>query len=248
MLQSTRGIVFQQVKYGESSIIARIYTESLGLQSYMIRGIRRKSSRIRPAHLQHLTLVELEVNQRENKSLQHLKELRIAFPYNTIPFDVKKSAVVVFLNEILNKTIREEEANPGLFQFLESSLQILDTMPGSIGLFHHVFLIRLSKFLGFFPKDNYEPGKSCFNLLEGEFTAHTGQKNVIAPASTGKTLHHLLNLDYENNGTLRLIASERQDLLDMLLDYYRHHVAGLTPIKSVEILKEVFGSQSGSTK
>jgi DNA repair protein RecO (recombination protein O) len=242
MLQSTRGIVFQQLKYGETSIIVKIYTESLGLQSYMVRGVHRKSSRIRPAHLQHLTLVDLEVNQRENKSLQHLKELRVAFPYSTIPFDVKKSAVVVFLNEILNKTIREEEANRGLFQFLESSLQFLDTMPGSVGLFHHAFLIRLSKFLGFYPKDNYTPEKSCFNLIEGEFTSVSGPKNNIAPASIGESLHRLLNLGFENLGSLRLKTSERQELLEMLLDYYRHHVPGLISIKSADVLKEVFGS------
>jgi DNA repair protein RecO (recombination protein O) len=242
MLQTTRGIVFQQLKYGESSIIVRIYTESLGLQSYMIRGFRRKSSRIRPAHLQHLTLVELEVNQRDNKSLQHLKELRVVFPYSTLPFDVKKSAVAVFLNEILNKTIREEEANPGLFRFLESSFQFLDTMTGSISLFHHAFLIRLSKFLGFFPKDNYTPERSGFNLLEGEFTSGTGPKNTIAPPDIGKSLHRLLNLDFERMGTLRLKSSVRQELLEMLLNYYRHHVPGLTSIKSAEILKEVFGN------
>ena len=46
-LAKTNGIVLHQIKYGDSSIIVRIYTEEFGMQSYLIRGVKSKKSKIK---------------------------------------------------------------------------------------------------------------------------------------------------------------------------------------------------------
>lgn len=240
MLVSTRGIVLNQIKYGESSIIARIYTEQLGLVSFLIRGARSKKARIRSAHLQHLTLVDIELNHRVNKDLQHLKNLKIAFPYKDIPFNIRKSAIAVFLNEILNKVIREEEANPELFTFLFNAIQFLDLKPGSISLFHHFFLLILTKFLGFYPRDNYSEQLQVFDLESGEFTRSMGTATLFANPDISKALHLLLQGGLEEMDNISLSPTIRNELLEMLLDYYRLHIPGLAEVKSYQVLKEVF--------
>jgi DNA repair protein RecO (recombination protein O) len=240
MLLTTRGIVFNQVKYGETSIIAKIYTEQSGLQSFLIRGARSKHARIRAAHLQHLALLELEVNQRSNKDIQYLKSLKIAHPFREIPFNVKKSAIAMFLNEVLYKVIREEETNPELFRFLFNAIQFLDLKTGTLGLFHHLFLVRLSRYLGFYPRDNYTGRLTNFNLQEGEFTDTTGPENLIAPANLGGHLHDLMQVSFEELNGLSIGPAERQGLLEMLLNYYRLHVPGFSTVKSHMVLAEVF--------
>lgn len=240
MLKTTRGIVLNQVKYGESSIIARIYTEQLGIQSYLIRGARSKKAKIRAAHLQHLTLVELEVNQRVNKDIQHLKSLKIAYPFKDIPFNIKKSAVVVFLNEVLYKVIREEEPNHELFEFLFNAIQFLDLTTGSVGLFHHTFMVILSKFLGFYPRNNYSEGQANFDLEAGEFTSMSGPQQLYATPPVSLAFHEVLIAGIDDMDKLSIPSAVRNGLLEMLINYYRLHVPGLKEIKSYSVLTEIF--------
>ncbi len=241
MLITTRGIVFNQVKYGETSIIARIYTEQSGLESFLIRGARSRHARIRAAHLQHLSLVELEYNRRSNKEIQHLKNLKIAHPFRDIPFNVKKSAIAVFLNEVLYKAIREEEPNPALFTFLFNAIQFLDLKSGSIRLFHHLFLILLSRHLGFFPRDNYSESHAYFDLQEGEFTRIEAPGDLVGERKVSGMLHGLMQMNFDDLDGNPSDAASRQELLELLLRYYRLHIPGFVNIKSHHVLSEVFG-------
>ena len=42
MYSQTKGIVLSSVKYSESSIICKVYTAKLGLQSYIVNGVRKR--------------------------------------------------------------------------------------------------------------------------------------------------------------------------------------------------------------
>ena len=69
MLYKTRGIVIHTIKYSDTSVIAKIYTEKFGLRSYLIRGVRSKKAKIRAAQLQHLNLLNLVVYEKGNDHL-----------------------------------------------------------------------------------------------------------------------------------------------------------------------------------
>ena len=126
MLTTTKGIVFHQIKYSETSVIAKIYTLEFGLQSYLLKGVRSKKSKISPALLQHLSLLEIVSNHKENSDLQYVSELRSAHQYNSIPFNIVKSSITVFVNELSYKAIREEETNPHIFEFIYDDMRWLD--------------------------------------------------------------------------------------------------------------------------
>ena len=108
MLYKTRGIVFRFTKYGETSIIVNIFTEMFGLQSYMVNSVRSKSSKNKIALYQPLTLLDLVVYHRENANILRIKELKCLYPYQTIHRDIRKSAIALFLNEILNKAVKDQ--------------------------------------------------------------------------------------------------------------------------------------------
>ena len=83
MYTKTRGIVLHTVKYSETSVIAKIYTERFGLVSYIIKGVRSVKSKTKASLLRPLTLLEMEVANRENKQLQFIKEFRRAYNYRS---------------------------------------------------------------------------------------------------------------------------------------------------------------------
>ena len=118
MLSSTKGIVIHHFKYSEKSVIAKIYTKKYGLQSYILNGVRNKKSKNKAAYLQPLSLVEIDANHKDNKGLQRVKTIEFEIPFNSIPFEIGKSSIAFFIAEILYKSIKEEEANIPLFEFL----------------------------------------------------------------------------------------------------------------------------------
>lgn len=239
MLHNTPGIVLHQVKYSESSVIAKIYTELFGLQSYMIRGIRSKKSTIKSALLQHLTLVDLVVYHKTKSNIHNIKEIKIAYPFQSIPYNIHKSSIAVFINEILYHVIKEEEANDDLFKFLFHAIQILDLKESQFTSFHYLFLIQLSKFLGFFPKTNYSDQDCNFDLEDGKFTHQKGPENMYIPPPFSKYISDLSKQSFENLGSLTINTGHRNQLLEIILDYYRMHLPVPLKIKSHHVLQTV---------
>lgn len=239
MLHNTPGIVLHQVKYSESSVIAKIYTELFGLQSYMIRGIRSKKSKIKSALLQHLTLVDLVVYHKTKSNIHNIKEIKIAFPFQTIPYNISKSSIAVFINEILYHVIKEEEANSDLFKFLFNSIQILDLKESEYASFHYLFLMQLTKYLGFYPKNNFSTTNCNFNLEEGKFTHQKGPENLYVTTPFSSYIFNLCSYSFEDLGELNVNSLHKNQLLEILLNYYRLHLPVPLNIKSHHVLQTV---------
>jgi DNA repair protein RecO (recombination protein O) len=242
MLQSTRGIVLRTVKYSESSIIAKIYTEAFGMQTYMVRGIRSKKSNLKQALFQPLNLLEIIAYHRENKEIQNLKEIKIAHPFITIPIDIRKSTQLLFINEVLYQVVREEEPNPALFSFLFDSIIHLDSMDKNIAFFHQVFLIQLTQYLGFFPRNNHTDVTPNFELTEGTFSALEGPESLITREPFGKYLALLIHTPVSDAQQIDIPSRDRRKLLEIILDYYRYHIPDLKEFKSHRVLQQVLAS------
>ncbi len=239
MLHNTPGIVLHQVKYSESSVIAKIYTELFGLQSYIIRGIRSKKSKIKSALLQHLTLVDLVVYHKAKSNIHNIKEIKIAYPFHSIPYNIHKSSITIFLNEILYHVIKEEEANADLFKFLFNAIQILDLKESHYAAFHYLFLVQLSKYLGFYPKTNFSATNCNFNLEEGKFTNQKGIENIYISPPFSTYISNLTNCSFKDLESLNISSIHKNQLLEILLNYYRLHLPVPLNIKSHHVLQTV---------
>jgi len=222
MLHKTRGIVFRFTKYGETSIIVNIFTELFGLQSYIVNGVRSKSSKNKIALYQPLTLLEMVVYHRENANINRIKEVKCFYPYQTIPVDIKKSALAIFINEVLNKTVKDESHAQDLCTFLMESLQALDRMTEKAENFHLMFLLKLSRLLGF----------GAYNLIE-----------VLGPRAsdqeTERLLDQLIHADY--NTSIPLTNTQRRAILELLLKFYADHIDTFGEMRSVQVLRDVMG-------
>ena len=118
MLHKTRGIIFKTTDYSESSVIVQIFTEKFGMQSYLINGVKKPKAKIRQSSLQPLHLVEMVVYHKPAGNVQRISELRQAPVFHTIPYDVVKSSLVMFLDEVLYKSIRQQSSDQILFEYI----------------------------------------------------------------------------------------------------------------------------------
>jgi len=236
MIVQTKAIVLKVIKFKDTSLIIKCYTE-YGLKTYIIKGILgAKKNKIKAAYFQPLTLLEVVANHNNKGALNTLKEVRLSYAYKTIYKDISKQSLLFFLAESLNFSLQEEEQNRPLFTFLTTALKYLD-LHNNVANFHLMFLLNLSKYLGFYPyKQNLNA--TFFNLQEGVFqnspspTAINGQKLSL--------FKNLLGTEFDAMQKLKFNKQERRDLLDVLISYFELHLSGFRKLNSIPILQSVF--------
>lgn len=239
MVIKTRGIVFRTFKYAETSVICDIYTEIGGLKKYIIKGVRKKKARINPSLLQVMSLVEIVAYDRTDRDLNLLKEIRPAYIFQTVPFDVKRGAIGLFMAEIARKTIKESEPNDRLFDFLFESFRYLDQTPNPIGNLHLTYLLSLTSFLGFVPSGGFDASTPYFDAKEGYFVSTIPAHIHYLDEVKSKALSDLLNRSMPDCHQVGLNRQLRRALLRSILDFYRLHIENLPEINAHLILQEV---------
>ena len=228
----TRAIVLQSIKYGDNSLIVKMITEELGIQSYMVKGVFGKKSKMKAALFQNMTMLEIVADSSDN-SLGFIREISLSHCYKSIASDIKKSTIIIFISELLSKSISESETDTDLFNFIYDSMIWLDEAISDYANFPLVFAIQLSKFLGFFPNiDTYSEGSS-FDLLDGNFkTTHNDIYQIDNEPS-----QFLYKICRFNNDNLTISNATRRKLLEAIVTYYKLHADNVREIKSYEILR-----------
>lgn len=239
MLQKTKGIALKTTNYSESSIVVQIFTETLGLQSYLINGARKPKAKIHVNMLQPLHLLDMVVYVKEGASLQRIKEAHPAPTLLQIPLDIRKSAVALFLNEILYKVLKHQHADPQLFHFIFQSICWLDQTELPIYNFHLCFLMKLSRFLGYLPSTTLRP-KPYFDLLDGKFTDHLPAHSYVLQEPHTSLFHNILASSYEHCHQIAIKHSDRIYILEQVINFYRLHTDNFGGVNSLEILEEIF--------
>jgi DNA repair protein RecO (recombination protein O) len=240
MYHTTRGIVFRQTKYSDSSLVVRILTEEMGLRSYIIKGARGPKSKLKASLFQPLTLLELVVSQKEKSDLQHIREARVAYPYQSIHLDIRKSSILLFLNELLYKSIQEEAVNPELFRYIFDHLMRLDQTTENPANFHLLFIIHLTRNLGFFPHGRYLNEDTVFDLVEGQFvqTEPLPAENFMTGVNCA-WFSKLLAIQAEKFYSISVPSAVRKELLEKILRYYHLHLPLTGEFKSHLVLHDV---------
>ncbi|APQ17127.1 DNA repair protein RecO [Maribacter hydrothermalis] len=240
MLVTTKAIVFSAIKYGDTSLIVKAFTASSGIKTYLLRGVlSSKKGKLKTAYFQPLTQLEIVANHRNKGTLETIREAKVYYHYHTLYADMAKNAMTLFLAELLANSIREEEQNEALFEFLEASLQWLD-MNKEIANFHLYFILSLTKFLGFYP-DVEHVNKPYFDLLEGEFTSN----ETLNPMLRGENIYYFktfLGIKFDSINSIKMKKANRQELLKSIILYFELHLQGFRKPKSLAVLNEVFNT------
>ncbi len=235
-----RGVVLHTVKYGESGLVAYLYTDIGGRRSYMVQGIRSaKSKGNKSALFQPMFLLGYEDLQPHRGELHRIRDLAALYPLSSIPFDVRKSTVSLFMAEVLYRMIRESEPNGPLFDFIVQSVLALDSMEEGTANFHLWFLVRLSYFLGFYPGNDYTDNH-FFDIPRGEFTVLPPTHRMFLDRDNARLLGQLMECGVSDVHAIGLNRERRVSFLNALLAFLGYHSDTIHGVRSVEILKEVF--------
>ncbi len=240
MLHKTRGIVFRVTDFGETSVVVKIYTELFGLQGFLVNAVRKKNAKVKQNVLHPLSLVDLVVYHKERKGLHRVAEVRSNPALQHIPFHIVKNSFTLFIDEVLCKSIKEEEPNQQLFDFLFHSIQLLDLQSPVNNDFHLCFLIRLTRYLGFYPTENYSEEEEIFNLREGIFQPGIPSHMNYMDAIQSEIFFSLLKSSPDFSAGLSVPINQKRMLTEKILEYYRLHVTGFSEIKSLKVLEEVW--------
>lgn len=238
MQLTTNAIVFSSIKYGDTSLIVKCFTEASGLKSYMLRGVlKSKKGKVKSAYFQPLSQLEITATHNNKGNLNSIKDARIVYSYESVYCDFVKQSLVFFLSEMLSNSVKEEETNQELYSFLVTSFKWLD-LHSEIANFHLFFLLRLTKYLGFYP-DISNGDFLYFDLNEGAFS-NTIPFGEFLSDNDLKLFKSVLGINFDRMNTVPLSVKERQRLLEIIIKYYELHLVGLKQPKSVKILKELF--------
>jgi len=238
MLYKTRGVVLRTIKYSDNSGITTIFTEKFGLRTYMIKGLGRNKTSLKKGSIQNLNLLNLVVYEKEKNNLQTIKEIESIIPYHTIPFNIRKTSVIMFLNELLYHSIKEEVANQFLFDYVYHGLLEFDELETGIENFHLQFVVGLTRFLGIYPRNNYSNQNQYFDLQEGVFVSDQPMHSNYLNIELSEKLS-LMQQGPECLDRLFLNSSARNELLERFLLYYRLHLPSFGEIKSHQVLREI---------
>lgn len=240
MLTKTQAIVLHSLKYGETRLIVDMFTRSQGRQSFIVSIPKSVKGKIKKQLFQPLTLLEIESDLRPKLQLQKLSDVRLASPFSSIPFDPNKLSISLFIAEFLYYALRSEQHNEPLFDYIVNSIQWLDAQTDRFANFHLVFLMRLSRFLGFYPNlEHYQSG-DYFDLRESIFlSAPPVHRDFLHPQEAEK-IQLMMRMDFPTMHLFRMSHQERNRLLEVSLIYYRLHLPDFPELKSVSVLQELY--------
>lgn len=235
---ATKAIVLSAIKYGDTSLIVKCFTEQEGVKTYMLRGVlKSKKGKLKPAYFQPLTQLQILANHNTKGNLNSIKEVTVINPYNTIVTSIVKQTIILFLSEVLSNIIKEEEQNIQLYEYIETSLLWID-MHNNVSNFHLLFLLNFSKYLGFYP-DVSQKHKIAFSLIEGAFIDNQYEKNIIQNTELN-LFKRLLGINFDAIDKISFSKNERQIVLRIIIQYFELHLDGFKQPKSLDVLETVF--------
>jgi len=207
------------------------------MQAYIINGVRNKKAKNRAALFQPLALVDIVISGHERASLPRISEIGIHRPYEEIPYNIVKSTIALFLDEVLLKSLKEQHPDAELYQFLQDALTVLDLHHGNVLHFHIYFLLQLSRYLGFYPQGRRSEATPVLDLQEGRFVSRVPQHAHFLGGKGGELLSQLLDCNFTTFHEVMIDKTERRQLLRAVVTLYQLHISSFGIVKSLEVLE-----------
>ncbi|MEP6582869.1 MAG: DNA repair protein RecO [Ginsengibacter sp.] len=241
MIHSTKGIVLRTIKYGETSVIASIFTEAFGIQSYIVNGVRTQSKTSKAHFFQPSSILEMQVYHSDLKNLQRIKELKWSYLYKNVLSNVTKNTVALYMVELLHKCLKQPEPNSDLFNFCEDAFMELDISTNEIAANYPLyFSIQLAYFFGFRLHDNYSAVNNIFNPNEGNFSNTNSLEDNAIPPDISRHISQLLKAHHPSDlKDIKLNKDIRRKLLSIMEDYYGFHISEFGKMKTLSVLHDL---------
>lgn len=238
MQVKTKAIVIHTIRYAEADLIVKMFTEQMGSVSFLVKGVlKSKKGKLRASFFQTGSFLEIDAIHKEKKSLHTLKEVKSQIHFKSLHSNIVKSSILSFLFEVINQVLIDQEPDEDLYRFFDNAFIWLDDNE-DVALFHVLFLIKFTAFLGCFP-DESSTDLPVFDIESGSFVSYSnGNMNISNELLDDFKL--LLGMEFDALKEISIVKHQRKELLKMILKYYSFHVAGYREPKSLLVLEQLF--------
>lgn len=217
MLYSTKGIVLRLVQYKDNSYIAEIYTQKFGKVSFSVHRPQSKKASIRNYHLMPFSLLDMQIEYKENRDIQKIREASLAAESYAVVENPVKGLICQFMAEVVSKTLEHNNADDQLFDYFTSIVCAISS-ESNLGTFPLDFLLAYSQYLGIYPDDG--ESNEFVRLLSVE------DKTLLLRAL---------------EDTSQLNRIERRRAINILLKYYQYFLPSMGTIKSLDVIIDILG-------
>lgn len=238
MLATTRAIVLRSVKYGDTSLITQLFTEAYGVQTYIVKGVRKSKSN-QASLLQPSTLLHLEIDNHPQKNIQYLKQFQSAHLFQSARESIVKNSVLLFATELLLRLLPEHAPLPELFDFsFDFFVNTDQRSEAAIANYPLFFIINIGNLMGYEIKGAYGSQTPYINMEEGSFTDQPAPADTLDAVEVS-FLSQLLLSEEATISNLKIPASKRGKLLHWYIDFLRLHSQHMGAMKSLEVLRAI---------
>ena len=241
LIHSTNGIVLRTIKYGETSVVASIFTELFGIQSYIVNGVRTSGKTSKAHFFQPASMLEMQVYHNDLKNLQRIKDLKWAHLYKNIFSDVIKNSVALFMVELLQKTLKQPETNENLFHLCEDAFLHLDVAEKEITAnFAVYFSIRIAQISGFSLQNNYSEKKNIFSIKDGNFVEENSAEMEFITPQLSRDFSEMLKAIHPNDlSEIKMNGKTRSSMLKIMESFYAWHIPEFGKMKTLNVLSAI---------
>lgn len=239
MTGKTEAIVLSKVKYGDNSYIANFYSLEFGRFAAIVRIPKTAKSGIKPSLFFPLNIIETEVKLKNARNIQTITYCNRKFNLGNICDDIYKTCMAQFIAEVLTKTIKEEEPNPQMYNFIRNTVLELNESGQNTSDIHLFFLKDFAKAAGFGITGNYCNETPFFNLREGLFIPMFTSDSESLDMNESKIMAQFAETSFNKQNSFSNYKT-RKMLIEKILLYYKFHIPGFGEINSMKVLHEVF--------
>jgi len=240
MLQKTEALVLHSLKYGEKRVIVDMFTRLHGRLSFIVSLPNSSRSQLKKQYFQPLTLLYIESDVRPLVQLQKLADVSLLSPCATLLSTPDKLAISLFVAEFLYHALKGEQQNEPLFDYVCSSLQWLDEIEENYANFHLVFLMRLSRFLGFYPNLDTVGDAPYFDLRGATFCKEPPLHRDFLMPQESAVISTLMRMDFATMHLFHFSHAQRNRILEVLLLYYQLHLPDFPELRSLAVLQDLY--------
>lgn len=215
MTENVHIVVLTYTEFGEKSIVLHTITKEYGRRGFLVRPGKKTPMTL----FQPMNLLEASVSENHRSSLSSAHGFSAVDPLAGIRSDIRKSAITMFMSEVLYRVVRDGAREEGMFEWLEKSIITLERLETDFSNFHLRFLLELAVILGFSP--------SSQDLLPfaGEHVAN---------------LTRLVTSSFSESMMIPLSGAERTALCDIIIRYLEHYTESSIRIRSLSVLHDLF--------
>lgn len=215
MAENTSLIILHTTKFGENSVIIHTLSKDYGRRGFLVRGAGKRMM----SHLLPLNILEADIIESAKSTLFTARNLTALYPLNGIRGNLHKNTITLFMSEVLYRVVKDGVYEPGLFEWCEKQILLLDEMSSDFSNFHIRFLLEFSIALGFSPRESdLLPFVGENQGVVSEFMTSSFAESMLIPLSGGL----------------------RNRICEDLLRYIEFHIDSQLTINSLKVLREIF--------